>query len=111
MVPETDQRPRDQPMSRQTPAHNVVVQLKIKLLGVTKPSVWRRVQLPADTQLDQLHEILQAALGWENYRLHAFSFRDGEFGPRDAELGLDFRDERRVTIDELIHIGERFRYT
>jgi hypothetical protein len=98
-------------MSQHNPAHNVIVQIKVKLLGVTKPPVWRRVQLRADTRLDQLHEILQAALGWENYHLHAFSFGEEEFGPRDPELGLDFSDERRVTLGELTDLGARFRYT
>jgi hypothetical protein len=98
-------------MSQHSPAHNVIVQIKVKLLGVTKPPVWRRVQLRADTRLDQLHEILQAALGWENYHLHAFSFGEQEFGPRDPELGLDFSDERRVTLGELTDLGARFRYT
>jgi hypothetical protein len=98
-------------MSQHTPAHNVIVQIKVKLLGVTKPPVWRRVQLRADTRLDHLHEILQAALGWENYHLHAFSFGEEEFGPRDPELGLDFSDERRVALGELTDIGARFRYT
>ena len=98
-------------MSQQGPAHNVIVQIKIKLLGVTRPPVWRRVQLRADTRLDQLHEILQAALGWEDYHLHGFSFGEEEFGPRDPELGLDFSDERRVTLGELTDIGARFRYT
>lgn len=98
-------------MSQHHPAHNVIVQIKIKLLGVTKPPVWRRVQLRADTRLDQLHEILQAALGWENYHLHAYSFGEEEFGPRDVDLGLDFSDERRVTLGELTDIGVRFRYT
>jgi pRiA4b ORF-3-like protein len=98
-------------MSQHSPAHNVIVQIKVKLLGVTKPPVWRRVQLRADTRLDQLHEILQAALGWENYHLHAFSFGEEEFGPRDPELNLDFSDERQVTLGELTDIGARFRYT
>jgi Plasmid pRiA4b ORF-3-like protein len=98
-------------MSQHSPAHNVIMQIKVKLLGVTKPPVWRRVQLRADTRLDQLHEILQAALGWENYHLHAFSFGEQEFGPRDPELGLDFSDERRVALGELTDLGARFRYT
>jgi hypothetical protein len=98
-------------MSHHSPAHNVIVQIKIKLLGVTKPPVWRRVQLRADTPLDQLHEILQAALGWENYHLHAFSIGEEEFGPRDPDLALDLADERKVTLGELTDIGARFRYT
>jgi hypothetical protein len=96
-------------MSQHTPAHNVIVQIKVKLLGVAKPPVWRRLQLRADTRLDHLHEILQAALGWENYHMHVFSFGEEEFGNPDPELG--FSDERHVTLGELIDLGARFRYT
>lgn len=98
-------------MSRHTPAHNVIAQIKIKLLGVSKPPVWRRVQLRADTPLDQLHEIIQAALGWQNCHLHVFSFGEEEFGDPDPDLELDFNDESQVTLDELADIGTRFRYT
>ena len=97
-------------MSQHRPAHSVIVQLKVKLLAVTKPPVWRRLKVRADTRLDQLHEILQAALGWENYHMHVFSFAEEEFGIPDPELG--FSDERRVTLGELIAgPGDRFRYT
>jgi hypothetical protein len=96
-------------MSQHSLAHNVIVQIKVKLLGVAKPPVWRRLQLRADTRLDHLHEILQAALGWENYHMHVFSFGDEEFGNPDPELG--FSDERQVTLGELIDLGARFRYT
>lgn len=96
-------------MSQHSPAHNVIVQIKVKLLGVTKPPVWRRLQLRADTRLNHLHEILQAALGWENYHMHVFSFGHEEFGIPDPELG--FSDERQVALGELIDLGARFRYT
>ena len=96
-------------MSQHSPAHNVIVQIKVKLLGVAKPPVWRRLQLRADTRLDHLHEILQAALGWENYHMHVFYFGDEEFGNPDPELG--FSDERQVTLGELVDLGARFRYT
>ncbi len=96
-------------MSQHSPAHNVIVQIKVKLLGVAKPPVWRRVQLRADTSLDQLHDILQAALGWENYHMHVFSFGEQEFGVPDPELS--FNDERQVTLGELTDIGARFLYT
>lgn len=96
-------------MSQHSPAHNVIVQIKVKLLGVAKPPVWRRLQLRADTRLDQLHEILQATLGWENYHMHVFSLGEEHFGIPDRELG--FSDERQATLGELIDLGARFRYT
>jgi Plasmid pRiA4b ORF-3-like protein len=100
----------EQPMSQHSPSHDVIVQIKVKLLGVAKPPVWRRLQVPAATRLDQLHEIIQAALGWENYHMHVFSFGDEEFGIPDSEIG--FSDERQVTLGELIAgVDDRFRYT
>jgi hypothetical protein len=101
---------KEQPMSQRSASCNVIVQIKVKLLGVTKPPVWRRLQLRADTCLDRLHEIIQAALGWQNYHMHVFSFGEEEFGVPDPELG--FSHERRVTLGELVGgVGERFRYT
>lgn len=96
-------------MSQHSPAHNVIVQIKVKLLGVNKPPVWRRLQLRADTRLDQLHEILQAALGWAHCHMHEFSLGEEHFGIPDREL--QFSDERQVTLGELIDLGARFRYT
>src|SRR5207247_978734 len=96
-------------MSQHSPAQSALVQTKAKWLGVAKPPVWRRLQLRADTRLDQLHEILQAALGWENYHMHVFSFSEAQFGIADRELG--FSDERQATLGELIDLGARFRYT
>ena len=88
----------------------VIVQIKIKLLGVSKPPVWRRLQLPADTRLDHLHDIIIAAFGWENYHMHVFTSGPEEFGEPNPELG--FNDERRVSLGQLIGgIGDRLRYT
>ncbi len=95
-------------MHRQNSAHDVIVQIKIKLLGVAKPPVWRRMQVRADTRLDQLHEVLQRALGWDNCHMHSFSFGDERYG-----LAHEFgdRDEREATLGELVGPGTRFRYT
>ena len=46
-----------------------IFQVKIVLLDI-EPAIWRRVLVPADTTLDRLHDLSQAAFGWENYHLH-----------------------------------------
>jgi len=87
-----------------------VVQIKIKLLGVSKPPVWRRLQLGADTTLDQLHEAILAAFGWAGYHLHIFQSGDQQFGVSEPELGL--ADERRVTLGQLLDsVGDHLLYT
>jgi hypothetical protein len=97
-------------MSEHSRSHNVIVQIKVKLLGVTKPPVWRRLQLRADTRLDHLHEILVTAFGWQDHHMHCFTCGPDEFG--EPHPDLDFADERHVRLDELIGgVGDRLRYT
>src|SRR5680860_1169714 len=51
-------------IARNEPGRNMdVVQIKVKLRGVSKPPVWRRLQVRADTSLDRLHEAIEARVG------------------------------------------------
>jgi hypothetical protein len=87
-----------------------ILQIKIKLLGVSKPPVWRRLLVPDEARLDQLHGVIQVAMGWCDYHMHVFSTDSGEYGVPDSELG--FLDERRMTVSRLLsEPGDRIRYT
>ena len=77
-----------------------VLQLKVTLAGVADPPVWRRLLVPAAIRLDRLHQVIQAAVGWEDYHLHAFSNGKVRYGRPDPELRL--RDEREATLGDLI---------
>lgn len=95
--------------NRDSPA-GVVVQVKVKLLGVSKPPVWRRLQLDGEVTLDRLHETILAAFGWAGYHLHIFRSGEEKFGEPEPELRL--ADERRVRLSRLIgEVGERLLYT
>ena len=61
-----------------------VLQLKIKLLGSRKPPIWRQVQVPADIDFQQLHAIIQGAMGWTNSHLHVFTDRQEKLQYRHA---------------------------
>jgi len=88
----------------------VIVQIKVKLLGVSKPPVWRRLQLHTDTRLDRLHEMIVAAFGWQDYHMHVFASGPDESGLPDPELG--FADERQVSLGQLISgVGDSLSYT
>jgi hypothetical protein len=48
-----------------------IYQLKVTLKG-SKPPIWRRVLVPADTSLSKLHRIIQVTMGWYDAHLHQF---------------------------------------
>src|SRR6476469_4081593 len=86
-----------------------VVSLKVTLLD-TKPPVWRRLLVPGETTLGDLHRAIQAAMGWEGYHLHTFDIEGRQYG--DPRVVDDVADEKRVTLNGLIKSGvTRFAYT
>ncbi len=90
-------------------ASQPVLQLKLSLVGASKPPVWRRLLVPATIRLNRLHDVIQAAMGWEDYHLHAFSVGGVDYGPPDPELG--HRDERTTALNDVISTpGDRMRY-
>lgn len=52
--------------------NNNIYQIKIELKG-SKPKIWRRVLMPSNTGLEDLHYIIQYVMGWENAHLHQFT--------------------------------------
>jgi hypothetical protein len=67
-----------------------VYQIKVTLLG-TSPPIWRRLLVPADLTLEELHDVLQLAMGWENCHMHDFRIGQRRFGkpePNDRFMGL-----------------------
>ena len=86
-----------------------VVSLKLTLRG-TKPPVWRRLLVPGETTLGDLHRAIQATMGWEDDHLHTFDIEGRQYG--DPRVVDDVADEKRVTLNGLIKSGvTRFAYT
>lgn len=71
-------------------------QLKITLNG-SKPPIWRRVVVDADTRLDELHQIIQKAMGWDDDHLHMFQVGREFYGPPNLEV----RPERTCRLAEV----------
>lgn len=77
--------------------------LRIELLDV-KPTVWRRLVVPADIQLLSFHQVLQVALGWTNSHLHEFRIDGVRFASPDPH-GIDTApkvDERHLNLAEAV---------
>ncbi|WNB86501.1 plasmid pRiA4b ORF-3 family protein [Cellulomonas sp. ATA003] len=49
-----------------------MLRLRIELEDV-EPPIWRAVQVPTDLTLDDLHTVIQVAMGWTDSHLHRFT--------------------------------------
>src|SRR6266851_469901 len=92
-----------------------IYQIKVTLLG-TDPPIWRRLLIPADLTLEQLHDVLQAAMGWEDCHLHEFQIGQKRFGKPDPDEGFmgmpAARDERTVRMFSVLgKVGAKAVYT
>lgn len=88
-----------------------IYQLKVTLKGA-RPTIWRRVLVPGDLRLADLHEVIQAAMGWEDCHLHGFFIRGDEYGPAGSGgwgPGPD-RDEASCRLDRVVSEGDHFAY-
>ncbi len=89
-----------------------VLQLKIAVRGVSKPPVWRRVQVRADTTFAGLHEVIQAAFGWTDTHLHSFEYEGVRIGAPDPDWEDGTEDENDIALAEvLLGPKDRVRYT
>ncbi|TVV70185.1 plasmid pRiA4b ORF-3 family protein [Sphingomonas solaris] len=67
-----------------------IARLHIVLSGI-EPVIWRRVDVPVTASLKMLHDIVQTAMGWENYHLWHFEaggLRHGLLNPMWPDSGM-----------------------
>lgn len=111
------------PTSTPTPLQNRrlltdVLILRIELDGI-RPVIWRTVMVPAKITLRRLHDVIQAAMGWDDSHLHAFTikgrsyadrsvFEDDTYGSAD---GSSVKEERSVTLNAFdLSLDDTFTY-
>jgi hypothetical protein len=93
------------------PSPRYIYQLRVALRYI-QPPIWRRVLVPDNWRLGDLHPVL-AVMGWGGYHLHAFRFGGG-FNPTEysthqmvMECGPRVLDEDQVL---LVHDGKSFQH-
>ena len=101
------------------------------------PPVWRRIEVDPDMRLDQLHQVIIAAMGWEDVHLHSFRLPGSELAeevlpvlltdedvdespeqPSDADAVLVLRGwadgpvhESHVRVGDVLHdVGDMLGY-
>ena len=85
-------------MATKTESVSDIYQIKVTLLG-TKPPIWRRLLVPADLTLAQLHNVLQIAMGWEDGHMHEFRVGQRRFGqpePADPFMRMPRTESERT---------------
>lgn len=87
-----------------------IYQLHVLLLKIS-PAIWRRVLVPSDQSLADLHHILQIMMGWDDTHLHRFLIH-GKIHGISREGGLWFRsDPKQIRLCDLhLRLKERFLY-
>src|SRR4051794_34273764 len=97
--------------TRRITAETRIFQLRIQLAGI-RPPVWRRVLVPGEIYLGQLHEVIQTAFGWTNTHLHEFEIGAARYGTPDPDEEVDdVADESRARLCRLVGEGDRLNYT
>ncbi len=97
--------------ARRISAKTKIFQLRIQLAGI-RPPVWRRVLVPGEIDLGELHDVIQTAFGWTNSHLHQFEIGTARYGTPDPDWGRDdVADESRARLFRLLGEGGRLNYT
>ena len=89
--------------SHKTSSKNTVFQLKISLDGI-EPSIWRRVQVK-DCTLGKLHDVIQAAMGWDNYHMWAFEIAGDRYSHPQAIGDLDWKNAQKMKLSQVVNDG------
>jgi hypothetical protein len=82
----------------------------------SRPKIWRKLRVPEDYTLGDLHVILQIAFGWENDHMHSFTVNSTEYGMPEIE-GMGFGNEFNTISEDTVCLGQlnlqpkqKFRY-
>lgn len=93
---------------RKSATSQTVYQLKITIKGA-KPPIWRRVQVLDTTTLQQLHHVIQLAMGWTDSHLHQFTINGVDYGQPLPEYDFNVRNEKTAKLSQLV-TGEKFKF-
>lgn len=91
------------------------LQLKIEL-EYLKPVIWRQVVVSENLTFLQLHKVIQAAMGWEDYHMHEFELASPRtfIGTRSKDdfFGVErpMLPERTTRLADVLGRRRTFRY-
>jgi hypothetical protein len=84
-------------------------QLKVTLEGV-EPPVWRRLVVPSEFTLFDLHCAIQVAMGWEDCHLHDFQIKRQRYAVPDGDDFGSPLDETKARLCDVAGPRAKIRY-
>lgn len=76
-------------------------QLKITLSN-SEPPIWRRFQVAGEVTLDELHDIIQIVMGWDNEHQYQFIINDNYYVDTDLVTSANRQDSSLVRLNDVI---------
>lgn len=78
-----------------------IYQIKVSLQD-SQPPIWRRFLVRSDVGLDELHDVLQIVMGWQDYHLHQFYVGTTRYAPIYPDMEpMGELDEQLVQLDQV----------
>lgn len=65
------------------------------------PEIWRRVLVPEECTLGDLHYVISYSFGWFDDSTHEFTQGSRAFGPKSGRAPVDWEDESKVLLYDL----------
>lgn len=86
-------------------------ELDVRLQEI-EPPIWRTIEVPGASSLEDVHFALQVAMGWTLSHLHQFKIGKRQYGMVEVDgaedLGLE--DERAFQLQDVARAGDTFVY-
>ena len=73
------------------------IQFKVALKYI-RPPIWRRLVLPDNSTLGDLHFVVQIAMGWQDCHMHAFHLGDVYYTSQQASENGEMKMENEETV-------------
>jgi Plasmid pRiA4b ORF-3-like protein len=86
-----------------------IARLTVEIDDVT-PRVARCLEVPLDIRLDDLHFVLQIAIGWQNGHPLEFRIGDKAWGLPDREAESNPTPAHTATLADILALGSAFKY-
>ncbi len=80
-----------------------IYQLKVSL-AFSDPVIWRRLQIPGNISLAQLHHIIQKCMGWNDIHSHRFLVGKVFYAPSDGGEPWEKTGERDEAAFQLVDL-------